>query len=66
MYVTNRGTTDIPHIFLFQNILSLGVLAYFFLYWYSGVQLGPPGSTATNRPIVPALGDYDGEKLVEW
>jgi hypothetical protein len=26
-----------------------------------GVQLGPLGTTATNRLIVPALGDYDGE-----
>jgi hypothetical protein len=25
------------------------------------VQLGPLGTTATNRPIVPASGDYDGE-----
>jgi hypothetical protein len=24
-----------------------------------GVQLGPPGTAATNRPIVPAPGDYD-------
>jgi hypothetical protein len=24
-----------------------------------GVQLGPLGTTATNRPIVPAPGDYD-------
>jgi hypothetical protein len=24
-----------------------------------GVQLGPHGTAATNRPIVPALGDYD-------
>jgi hypothetical protein len=24
-----------------------------------GVQLGPLGTAATNRPIVPALGDYD-------
>jgi hypothetical protein len=23
--------------------------------------LGPLGTAATNRPIVPALGDYDGE-----
>jgi hypothetical protein len=31
------------------------------------VQLGPFGTAATNRPIVPAPGDYDdGEKLVEW
>jgi hypothetical protein len=24
-----------------------------------GVQLGPLGTAATNRPIVPAPGDYD-------
>jgi hypothetical protein len=27
----------------------------------NGVQLGPLGTAATNRPIVPAPGDYDGE-----
>jgi hypothetical protein len=27
----------------------------------SGVQLGPLGTAATNRPIVPASGDYNGE-----
>jgi hypothetical protein len=26
-----------------------------------GVQLGPLGTAATNRPVVPAPGDYDGE-----
>jgi hypothetical protein len=26
-----------------------------------GVHLGPLGITATNKPIVPAPGDYDGE-----
>jgi hypothetical protein len=26
-----------------------------------GVQLGPLGTVAANRPIVPAPGDYDGE-----
>jgi hypothetical protein len=31
-----------------------------------GVQLGPLDTAATNRPIVPAPGDYDDEKLVEW
>jgi hypothetical protein len=25
--------------------------------------LGPLGTTATNRPTVPALGDYDDEKI---
>jgi hypothetical protein len=28
-----------------------------------GVQLGPLGTAATNRPIVPAPGDYDDEKI---
>jgi hypothetical protein len=26
-----------------------------------GVELGPLGTAAINRPIVPAPGDYDGE-----
>jgi hypothetical protein len=29
-----------------------------------GVQLGPLGTTATNKPIVPASGDYDGTEIV--
>jgi hypothetical protein len=28
-----------------------------------GVQLGPLGTAATNRPIVPALGDYDDGEI---
>jgi hypothetical protein len=28
-----------------------------------GVQLGPFGTTATNRPIVPVLGDYDDGEI---
>jgi hypothetical protein len=36
---------------------------FIFLNLYSGggVQLGPFGTAATNRPIVPAPGDYDGQ-----
>jgi hypothetical protein len=36
-----------------------------FFNWYSGggVQLGPLGTTATNRPIVPAPGDYDDAEI---
>jgi hypothetical protein len=38
-----------------------------FFNWYSGggggVQLGPLGTTATNRPIVPARGDYDDGEI---
>jgi hypothetical protein len=29
----------------------------------SGVQLGPLGTAATNRPIVPAPGDYDNGEI---
>jgi hypothetical protein len=28
-----------------------------------GVQFGPLGTTATNRPIVPAPGDYDDKEI---
>jgi hypothetical protein len=28
-----------------------------------GVQLGPLGTAATNRPIVPAPGDYDAGEI---
>jgi hypothetical protein len=28
-----------------------------------GVQLGPLGTAATNRPIVPAPGDYDDREM---
>jgi hypothetical protein len=53
------------------SVLYLGVRCYRcnFFNWYSGgeVQLGPLGTAATNRPIVPTPGDYDGEKLMmEW
>jgi hypothetical protein len=29
----------------------------------AGVQLGPHGTAATNRPIVPAPGDYDDGEI---
>jgi hypothetical protein len=37
----------------------------FFLNWYSGggVQLGPLGTAATNRPIVPTPVDYDDGEI---
>jgi hypothetical protein len=28
-----------------------------------GVQLGPLGTAATNRPVVPAVGDYDDGEI---
>jgi hypothetical protein len=35
-----------------------------FFKWYSGgVQLGPLGTAATNRPIVPAPGDFEDGKI---
>jgi hypothetical protein len=39
-----------PHFFL------IGIVG-------GGVQLGPLGTAATNRPTVPALGDYDDGKI---
>jgi hypothetical protein len=38
---------------------------HFFLIGIVGgvVQLGPVGTVATNKPIVPALGDYDDGEI---
>jgi hypothetical protein len=41
------------------------LLENIFLLVGGGVQLGLLGTAATNRPIVPAPGDYDDGKLVE-
>jgi hypothetical protein len=47
---------------LFVTELALPYLNLFILYIGGGVQLGPLGTAATNRPILPALGNYvDGE-----
>jgi hypothetical protein len=35
------------------------ISVFFNMYRGGGVQLGPLGTAATNRPIVPAPGDYD-------
>jgi hypothetical protein len=37
----------------------------YFFNWYSGgvAQLGPLGTAATNKPILPAPGDYDDEEI---
>jgi hypothetical protein len=36
------------------------------IYWEGGgVQFGPLGTAATNRPIVPAPGDYDDGEIGE-
>jgi hypothetical protein len=35
----------------------------FFGIMGGGVQLGPLGTAATNRPIVPAPGDYDDGEI---
>jgi hypothetical protein len=44
---------------------SPSTVSLFFFNWYSGggVQLGPLGTAATNRPIVPAPGDYDDGEI---
>jgi hypothetical protein len=42
-------------------------LAVFFFFFFGvvggGVQLGPLGTAATNRPIVPAPGNYDDGEI---
>jgi hypothetical protein len=38
------------------NIILIGTVE-------SGAQLGPFGTAATNRPNVPAPGDYDDEEI---
>jgi hypothetical protein len=40
----------------FSNFFLIGIVG-------GGVQLGPLGTAATNRPIVPALGDYDDGEI---
>jgi hypothetical protein len=42
-------------------LVSQSIELFFFLIGMvgGGVQLGPLGTAATNRPIVPAAGDYD-------
>jgi hypothetical protein len=52
----------------FSTSLSLCNFIYvlnFFLIGIvgGGVQLGPLGTAATNRPIVPAPGDYDDGEI---
>jgi hypothetical protein len=50
------------YIILIKNIV---LPKHFFLIGIvgGGVQLGPLGTAATNRPIVPALGDYDDGEI---
>jgi hypothetical protein len=47
---------------------SLSIRPCLILFWYSGagVQLGPFGTAATNKPIVPAPGDYDDWWNNDW
>jgi hypothetical protein len=40
------------------NLLLIGIVE-------GGVQLDPLGTAATNRPIVPDLGDYDEGEIGE-
>jgi hypothetical protein len=47
--------------------LAQGRIQYFFFFLVGivggGVQLNPLGTAATNRPIVPAPGDYDDGEI---
>jgi hypothetical protein len=54
----------ISHVLRFISICDL-FTDFFFLIGIveGGVQLGPLGTAATNRPIVPALSDYDDGEI---
>jgi hypothetical protein len=47
-----RAVTDAPFLLFFL----IGILG-------GGLQLGPQGTAATNRPIVPDPGDYDDGEI---
>jgi hypothetical protein len=49
-------------VVLLLNIL-FRILVFLIIIVGSGVQLGPLGTAATNRPIVPAPGDYDDAEI---
>jgi hypothetical protein len=43
-----------------ENVLSIYKVPFFLVGIFGGrAQLGPLGTAATNRPILPAAGDYD-------
>jgi hypothetical protein len=48
-------------------MLEISLFPTDFFSWCSGggVQLGPLGTTATNKPVVPATGDYDVGEIGE-
>jgi hypothetical protein len=48
---------------MFWIVLVLRFLIFLIRIAGSGVQLDPLDTTATNRPIVPALGDYDDGEI---
>jgi hypothetical protein len=51
---TNFQVVDLSiNLCITQSIFLIGIVG-------GGVQLGPFGTAATNRPIVPAPGDYGG------
>jgi hypothetical protein len=55
MYVDGEDSTMMSFLTCIVTLFFLiGIVG-------GGVQLGPLGTAATNRPIVPVQGDYDGE-----
>jgi hypothetical protein len=56
---------DSNNLTIRYKISSLKIIRLFFLIGAvrGGVQLGPFGTAATNRPIVPAAGDYDDGEI---
>jgi hypothetical protein len=49
--------------FLSLATVSIGVIFFLIVIVGGGVQLGPLGTAVTNRPIVPAPGDYDDGEI---
>jgi hypothetical protein len=46
-----------------SNLMTDYFISVFFCIVGGGVQSGPLGTAVTNRPIVPALGDYDDGEI---
>jgi hypothetical protein len=56
------------HVILYNEVILPHPLYSFTIFFVTGivgggVQLGPLGTAATNRPIVPAPGDYDDGEI---
>jgi hypothetical protein len=63
IWITGTGMVTVMHLWL-GSLYTWHWLAFFLIGIVGGgVQLGQLYTAATNRPIVPALGDYDDEEI---